>query len=55
MHVRGIGVLKMRRKIALGRSGENVSQVEGAVGMKVLRQEWTWRVWGTKTVQVWLG
>lgn len=42
-------------KTALGRSGENASHAEGALGLKVLRQERAWRVWGTERVQVWLG
>lgn len=42
-------------KTALGRSGENTSHVEGALGLKVLRQERAWRVWGTERMHVGLG
>lgn len=40
------------KKIALGRSGQNVIQVEGAVVLKVPRQEHAWRLWGTESVLV---
>lgn len=43
---------KDEKKIALGRAGQNVIQIEGAVVLKVLRQEQAWRLWGTERVQV---